>query len=143
LLALHNYNATMEIISALGNSSISRLKKTWTDKLEQQYQPYTTYLERNFAKLRTEMSTIAPPLLPYIGIFMKDLMMIDEGNDDYTESNLLNWQKMKMQAQVIHQIVSLKNLDTYFQIALQLDFLLKISTGILVKKKLIIDYYQI
>ena len=108
LLALNNYNATMEIISALGNSSISRLKKTWTDKLEQQFKPFAEYLEKNFAKLRVEMSAATPPLLPYIGIFMKDLMMIDEGNENFIGPSLLNWQKMKMQADVILKIFSIK-----------------------------------
>ena len=81
LLKYQNFNAMMEIVSALGSSSIGRLKKSWNDKLNQQFAVFTSFLEKNFAKLRAATDHAQLPFLPYIGVYMKDLMMIDEGND--------------------------------------------------------------
>ena len=116
----------MEIVSALGSSPVSRLKKSWNEKTEEQMTKFAKLLDKNFAGLRELIRnsylfisipfffiiffplffSAPPPVLPYVGIYLKDLTFIDEGNEDRIEGhpNLVNWSKMQMQAQVIQQI---------------------------------------
>ena len=49
------------------------------------------------------MQTRSPPLVPYIGLFLKDLVFIEDGNNDNTDG-LINFQKRIMIAKVISDI---------------------------------------
>eukprot|EP01107_Rhizomastix_libera_P012640 TRINITY_DN321_c0_g1_i5.p1 TRINITY_DN321_c0_g1~~TRINITY_DN321_c0_g1_i5.p1 ORF type:complete len:496 (-),score=172.71 TRINITY_DN321_c0_g1_i5:137-1624(-) len=104
--SINNFNSMMEIVSALGSSPVSRLKKSWNEKTEEQMTKFAKLLDKNFAGLRELIRNTPPPVLPYVGIYLKDLTFIDEGNEDRIEGhpNLVNWSKMQMQAQVIQQI---------------------------------------
>eukprot|EP01107_Rhizomastix_libera_P005951 TRINITY_DN20053_c0_g1_i1.p1 TRINITY_DN20053_c0_g1~~TRINITY_DN20053_c0_g1_i1.p1 ORF type:complete len:813 (-),score=206.78 TRINITY_DN20053_c0_g1_i1:20-2458(-) len=124
---LNNFNSTMEIISALGSSPISRLKKTWNDKLEQHLHTFASLMERNFSGLR-ELTLKAPmPVLPYMGTFLKDLTFIDEGNPDRIEGHesLINWGKAVMQAQVIQQIIMRQKKGYVFRPCMSLQSFVK------------------
>lgn len=37
-----------------------------------------------------------PPILPYFGIYLRDITFLDEGNPDFLENGLLNFEKLRM-----------------------------------------------
>lgn len=117
-----NYNAVMEILSSLGNSAISRLKKSWGEKAKQKFQEYNSLFDHNFKELReaTEPSGKDVPMLPYLGIFLKDLTFIDEGNEDIVD-NLINWNKMQMQAKTISKIREFQKIPFMFKDVFQIQ----------------------
>ena len=43
------------------------------------------------------------PILPYFGVYMKDLELIEEGNENYLHG-LINWYKMELLGQITRQI---------------------------------------
>merc|ERR1711916_111656 len=89
--SIHNYNTLMEILSALNNSSISRLKKAWkfvSGDLQKQFYTLDTLMEArgNYRNYRTELKQAYKQkkfVLPYVGIFLRDLTFITEGNPLY------------------------------------------------------------
>jgi len=85
---LNNYNGLMGIIAGLNCSSISRLKWTFAgiktrsqealDSLQDLMNP-----TKSFQKLRESTSVSGKFVLPYIGMHLSDLIMIDEGNKNW------------------------------------------------------------
>jgi hypothetical protein len=67
----------MEILSALQNSAIHRLHKTWEllpPKTIQMYEELLKLMdgEGNFANYREQLQVSTPPMLPYLGKSNRD-----------------------------------------------------------------------
>jgi hypothetical protein len=58
--------------------------------------------ERSFAQYRNHLKTCSPPCMPYMGVYLTDLVFIDEGNPTFLENgNLVNFEKSYLVARVI------------------------------------------
>ncbi|GAA5872216.1 hypothetical protein JCM16303_001019 [Sporobolomyces ruberrimus] len=85
LLMLNNYNALFAVFTALNSSTIARLRKTW-DGLAPKYRQSLELLRRatdhsrNYAEYRGKIRQTVPPCLPFVGLFLTDLIFIFEGN---------------------------------------------------------------
>ncbi|GAA6025516.1 hypothetical protein JCM11491_004143 [Sporobolomyces phaffii] len=85
LLMLNNYNALFAVFTALNSSTIARLRKTW-DGLAPKYRQSLEILRRatdhsrNYAEYRGKIRQTVPPCLPFVGLFLTDLIFIFEGN---------------------------------------------------------------
>ncbi|GAA6060801.1 hypothetical protein JCM10212_005450 [Sporobolomyces blumeae] len=85
LLALNNYNALFAVFTALNSSTIARLRKTW-DGLAPKYRQSLEVLRRatdhsrNYAEYRGKIRQTVPPCLPFVGLFLTDLIFVFEGN---------------------------------------------------------------
>uniref|UniRef100_A0A4W3JPQ0 Ras protein specific guanine nucleotide releasing factor 1 n=1 Tax=Callorhinchus milii TaxID=7868 RepID=A0A4W3JPQ0_CALMI len=106
---LHNYNAVLEISSALNRSAIFRLKKTWL-KVSKQTKALIDKLQKlvssegRFKNLREALRNCDPPCVPYLGMYLTDLAFIEEGTPNYTEDGLVNFSKMRMISHIIREI---------------------------------------
>ncbi|KAH3732741.1 Ras guanine nucleotide exchange factor [Pelomyxa schiedti] len=107
--ALNNFNSLVAILSGLQNSAIFRLKKTW----ENLPSPSLMVFERmklimnregNFRNFREVISHAKLPCIPYLGVFLTDLTMIDDGNPDILPSGLINFEKRIIMSKVIKKI---------------------------------------
>lgn len=103
---LQNFEGMMEIIAALGSSSITRLRKTWNSKLSDKYKQFEKLIAKNFKELRELVAGALPPCIPYIGVYFTDLVFIEEGNPNYIPDapNMINWQKALMSSSIMLQI---------------------------------------
>ncbi|XP_041480836.1 ras-specific guanine nucleotide-releasing factor RalGPS1-like isoform X3 [Lytechinus variegatus] len=82
LFDINNLHATMAIISALHSASIFRLTKTWNlvHKKEKSTCEKLSELmseDDNRQKLREYMDTVRLPCIPYLGMYLQDLIYID------------------------------------------------------------------
>ncbi|CAO3598684.1 unnamed protein product [Absidia cylindrospora] len=92
-LQLNNYNTLMTIRCALNSASIARLRRTW-DSVMRSTKYKTMYhtidcvadSEKNFAMYRKCLKNATTPGLPFLGIFLSDMVFIDEGNTDHRTS---------------------------------------------------------
>lgn len=103
---LGNYNSLEAILSGFRLNQIDRLRKTWGVKvkylallitLEDIMKPANNY--SNYRKLlskRKDLLKDQVPSLPYIGIFLKDLTFIEDGNPDVFVDKRLNINKINM-----------------------------------------------
>ncbi|KAJ3445212.1 guanine nucleotide exchange factor [Anaeramoeba flamelloides] len=109
-----NFNAVQEIIAGLNNAAIFRLKKSWkeiSNSLKEKWQKLIALMSRenSYCLIRDELSSIDPPGLPYIGMYLTDLVFVDEGNTDLLSSTdgrkkLINFDKRRRTSEVIREI---------------------------------------
>ena len=67
--------------------------------------------EKNWKSQREVLKNISPPCIPYLGMFLTDLMFIEQGNKDEIEE-MINFQKRNLIASVIMEI-QLYQSDSY------------------------------
>jgi RasGEF domain len=83
-LSLYNYNSTYNIFCAL-ESMIQRLKETWSlvpseHKETMEFLRRLMDVRRHNAVYRDELRNWVPPCLPWMGLYLIDLTVVDEGN---------------------------------------------------------------
>lgn len=90
---LNNYNSALAIASGLQGAAIYRLKKTW-DGLAQQaisrYEQLVALMSRdgNFHNFREQTRAIRPPFVPYLGVFLTDLVVSIFDTPSHPKSSL-------------------------------------------------------
>ncbi|KAJ3060472.1 cell division cycle- protein, partial [Podochytrium sp. JEL0797] len=88
LHALHNYNTLMSVISGLTSTPIERLKLTQSlvpveSVVELRRLQTLMSQDKLFARYRKEVALVSGPCVPYLGVMLRDLIYIDEGNKDF------------------------------------------------------------
>ncbi|MDP2434373.1 MAG: guanine nucleotide exchange factor [archaeon] len=110
---LRNFNTCFAILAGLGSASISRLRHTWDSlgkKVSSQYKKLlnTFEMSNNFTAYRTAYASAALPKVPYLMLFTKDLIAIEDNNPTLLSSSpsssssdqstlaTINFQKMRL-----------------------------------------------
>jgi len=106
---LQNYWSTMAIICALQSAGVFRLKQTWANvssHLRESFERLKEFLSRegNSRTLRKHLKSLTPPSIPYLGIYLTDLVFIDDGNPNFLEGGLINFSKRRRVAKIIREI---------------------------------------
>ncbi|KAJ3046093.1 hypothetical protein HDV00_003843 [Rhizophlyctis rosea] len=110
LLALHNYNTLMAIMSALNSSTISRLKRTWElisgkQKVLLETLRNATDHSRNYADYRAKLRRVQSPCLPFLGLYLTDLTFTEDGNPPFRNNNrLINFDKYVKICRIIQEV---------------------------------------
>jgi hypothetical protein len=115
-LELNNYDTVMAIVCSLDSTNLKRMKKTW------EYVPQRTKavldelckiidVSRNYAVLRQRIQSHLPPCLPFIGVYLTDLTMVDSANPstrplsiDGSETSVINLDKHMKTAKIISDL---------------------------------------
>jgi hypothetical protein len=144
-----NVNGVNTIVSALNNSAVHRLKKTWETVSQKKVKVFKDLTElvsmtASYRNMRQAMQQINPPCVPYIGVYLTDLTFIEDGNKDVTKNNLINFAKRRQIARVILNIKTLQQTPYQFIVVSQLQEKLQSCDGImedslLYKQSLIIE----
>ncbi|KAF8967979.1 hypothetical protein BGZ46_000080, partial [Entomortierella lignicola] len=111
LRQLNNFSMLSATMAALTQSPIHRLKRTWE---QVPARTMTSFMElqqlvgvaKNWAEYREELHNVNPPCVPFLGIYLTDLVMIQDGNQDFLKksSHLINFYKRVKAAEVIREI---------------------------------------
>ncbi|KAG0327469.1 hypothetical protein BGZ99_007553 [Dissophora globulifera] len=111
LRALNNFSMLSATMAALSQSPIHRLKRTWE---QVPARTMNTFMElqalmgvaKNWAEYREELHSINPPCVPFVGMYLTDLVMIQDGNGDFLKksNHLINFYKRVKTAEVIREI---------------------------------------
>lgn len=106
---INNLNGVNSIVSALNNSAVHRLKKSWEQVSQKRMKIFKELtdlvsISGNYKAMRNAILQINPPCIPYIGIYLTDLTFIEDGNKDMTRNNLINVAKKRHIARVISNI---------------------------------------
>eukprot|EP00004_Rigifila_ramosa_P001953 TRINITY_DN11970_c0_g1_i1.p1 TRINITY_DN11970_c0_g1~~TRINITY_DN11970_c0_g1_i1.p1 ORF type:complete len:866 (+),score=210.34 TRINITY_DN11970_c0_g1_i1:24-2600(+) len=109
---LNNFNAIAAVNAGLNVSGIHRLKglKSGLNKsLEEAQVQLETLMDPqgSYAKYRDTIHSINPPCVPFLGVYLRDLVFIEDGNPDFLEfenKQLINFQKCRYAYNVIAEI---------------------------------------
>eukprot|EP01105_Mastigella_eilhardi_P009761 TRINITY_DN2291_c0_g1_i1.p1 TRINITY_DN2291_c0_g1~~TRINITY_DN2291_c0_g1_i1.p1 ORF type:complete len:469 (-),score=135.23 TRINITY_DN2291_c0_g1_i1:46-1452(-) len=105
-----NYNTVMEIMSALQNSAIHRLRNSWQllppdtwdlfDKFKSLFDA-----QGNFQVYRDKLKLSVPPCIPYLGTFLTDIVFVCDGNPGLIpDTDLINFAKYRNLTNIIRTI---------------------------------------
>ncbi|KAF8923150.1 hypothetical protein BGZ58_003299 [Dissophora ornata] len=111
LRQLNNFSMLSATMAALSQSPIHRLKRTWE---QVPARTMTAFMElqqmmgvaKNWAEYREELHSANPPCVPFVGMYLTDLVMIQDGNSDFLKksNHLINFYKRVKTAEVIREI---------------------------------------
>lgn len=106
---MNNYNGVLQICAAFVNSSVYRMKKTWEKvpkSTKQTIEKLQDLVSSNgrFKNMRDALHRCDPPCIPYLGMYLTDLSIIEEGIPGNTDEGLVNFSKMRTIAHVIREI---------------------------------------
>lgn len=98
---LNNFSSMMAIISALYSATIHRMKQTWAtvstrthETLENMNRLMNT--AQNFADYRSMLKSIAPPAIPFFGVYAGDLAAFAQQPDDRRNNAVILFTKIQM-----------------------------------------------
>ncbi|SLM40414.1 SH3 domain [Lasallia pustulata] len=115
---LNNYDSLIAIICSLNSSTIIRLKRTWdivSAKTKTKLEKLKGIVEisRNYADLRRRLQYHVPPCLPFVGMYLTDLTMVDHGNQTTRQlpgdgngpiKSVINFDKHMKTARIISEL---------------------------------------
>ncbi|KAG0226666.1 hypothetical protein BGW41_004106, partial [Actinomortierella wolfii] len=111
LRQLNNFSMLAAATAALSSSPIHRLRRTWelvpTKSMNAlQALQQVTSSAKNWAEYRQELHSVNPPCVPFVGVYLTDLVMIQDGNPDYLRqsNHHINFYKRVSTAEVIREI---------------------------------------
>lgn len=108
----NNFSSMMAIISALYSATIHRMKRTWAainsrthDTLDNMNKIMNS--TRNFRDYRDVLRSVTPPAIPFFGVYLSDLTLVEDGNPDNLQDNakIINFSKRLKSAEIIRDIV--------------------------------------
>ncbi|KAJ3214118.1 hypothetical protein HK099_007016 [Clydaea vesicula] len=110
---MKNFNALTGIVAGLSTAPIFRMKKTWAafaDKFPKTSEAYREVAELvspsgQYSNYRKTLKEQTPPTIPFLGVYLTDLTMIDIGNSGYLpDSHYINFDKLRKVYAVIKEI---------------------------------------
>ncbi|KAG0074864.1 hypothetical protein BGZ92_003165, partial [Podila epicladia] len=111
LSQLNNFSMLSATMAALSQSPIHRLKRTWE---QVPTRTMTSFMDlqalmgvaKNWAEYREVLHNVNPPCVPFVGMYLTDLVMIQDGNADFLKksNHLINFYKRVKTAEVIREI---------------------------------------
>ncbi|KAF9931619.1 hypothetical protein BGZ65_004799, partial [Modicella reniformis] len=112
LRQLNNFSMLSATTAALAHSPVHRLKRTWELVPSRVVNTYATLQAvtssaKNWGDYRQELHSANPPCVPFVGVYLTDLVMIEDGNPDYlkgTTEQHINFYKRVSTAEVIREI---------------------------------------
>ena len=139
-LDLKNYNSLMEIISGLQSNSLLKFAKSWPN-FTSQTNPYVDKVEklsimlisRNKAELREKLKYSNPPCVPFLGMYLQDLLFLEDGNKDEMDG-LINFRKCSLIACTIKSFQKFQKEFYPFLSVLQLKKFLELNDENSIKK---------
>jgi len=130
----HNYNSAFAITSALNFCSISRLRKTWKAlpskyKLLYNEMMELCKVEENYFPYKKLLLTQTPPLVPYLGVYLRDLTFLEVGNPTYLDDEKvkINYDKFRMIASVLLDFQKYQQIHYQFEENKQIQTALRYS----------------
>eukprot|EP01113_Clastostelium_recurvatum_P021560 TRINITY_DN2555_c0_g1_i5.p1 TRINITY_DN2555_c0_g1~~TRINITY_DN2555_c0_g1_i5.p1 ORF type:complete len:1072 (+),score=212.97 TRINITY_DN2555_c0_g1_i5:72-3287(+) len=105
---LNNFNMVISLLAGLNSSPIARLHQSWPLIKNRDLLSELNFLvdfDGNFRNMRGMLHKVEPPAIPYLGMYLTDLVFIEEGNPTlFRNTGQINFVKCRLMSNVIQEV---------------------------------------
>jgi hypothetical protein len=126
LEALNNFDSLLAVLSGLSNPAVFRLTQLWNEISDRSLKDFKSLEElmspaNNFKNYNEELMSRKPPILPYLGLFLRDFTFLGE-NEPFLQDGNLDIELLKSMWKRVLFMQTFQNSSYKVQVSVNLYF---------------------